>query len=114
MRTAIVIPARYASSRLPGKPLLCETGKYLIQHVYERACETSAADVVVATDDTRIFQAVRSFGGSKILMAAFFRKPSGLPVAATALPVLICRACFRPAVILSLLRLPVLLDCAAC
>ena len=37
MRIAIVIPARYASSRLPGKPLLSETGKYLIQHVYERA-----------------------------------------------------------------------------
>ena len=44
MKIAIVIPARYASSRLPAKPLLRETGKYLIQHVYERACE-SRADV---------------------------------------------------------------------
>jgi 3-deoxy-manno-octulosonate cytidylyltransferase (CMP-KDO synthetase) len=67
MRTAIVIPARYASSRLPGKPLLRETGKYLIQHVYERACQSSAADVVVATDDARILDAVRSFGG-RVLM----------------------------------------------
>src|SRR5438045_5323348 len=64
MKTAIVIPARYASSRLPGKPLLRETGKYLIQHVYERACESAlATTVVVATDDPRIEAAVQSFGG---------------------------------------------------
>jgi 3-deoxy-manno-octulosonate cytidylyltransferase (CMP-KDO synthetase) len=63
MRTAIVIPARYASSRLPAKPLLRETGKYLIQHVYERASESAAATVIVATDDARIYSAVRSFGG---------------------------------------------------
>lgn len=63
MKTAIVIPARYASSRLPAKPLLRETGKYLIQHVYERACESNADVAVVATDDQRIFDAVRSFGG---------------------------------------------------
>ncbi len=54
MKTAIVIPARYASSRLPGKPLLRETGKYLIQHVYEQACQSGANEVVVATDDERI------------------------------------------------------------
>jgi 3-deoxy-manno-octulosonate cytidylyltransferase (CMP-KDO synthetase) len=64
MKTAIVIPARYASSRLPAKPLLRETGKYLIQHVYERACESKADTVIVATDDARIFQAVESFGGN--------------------------------------------------
>ncbi len=63
MKTAIVIPARYGSSRLPGKPLLRETGKYLIQHVYEQACRSSADQVVVATDDERIFQAVQEFGG---------------------------------------------------
>jgi 3-deoxy-manno-octulosonate cytidylyltransferase (CMP-KDO synthetase) len=63
MRTAIVIPARYASSRLPAKPLLRETGKYLIQHVYERACLSRADTVVVATDDARIALAVESFGG---------------------------------------------------
>jgi 3-deoxy-manno-octulosonate cytidylyltransferase (CMP-KDO synthetase) len=63
MRTAIVIPARYASSRLPAKPLLRETGKYLVQHVYERACQSAATTVIVGTDDVRIAEAVRSFGG---------------------------------------------------
>jgi 3-deoxy-manno-octulosonate cytidylyltransferase (CMP-KDO synthetase) len=64
MKTAIVIPARHASSRLPGKPLLRQTGKYLVQHVYERACQARRAEVVVvATDDSRIESAVRTFGG---------------------------------------------------
>jgi 3-deoxy-manno-octulosonate cytidylyltransferase (CMP-KDO synthetase) len=64
MKTAIVIPARYGSTRLPGKPLLRQTGKYLIQHVYERACLAKRASaVVVATDDPRIAAAVESFGG---------------------------------------------------
>src|ERR1700687_6220026 len=68
MRTAIVIPARFASSRLPGKPLLRQTGKYLIQHVYERACQGKCADrVVVATDDPRLVAAVESFGGNVVL-----------------------------------------------
>src|SRR5438105_3113579 len=58
MKTAIVIPARYASTRLPGKPLLRQTGKYLVQHVYERACLAQSADrVVVATDDPPDFAA---------------------------------------------------------
>src|SRR5205823_8915844 len=63
MRTAVIIPARYASTRLPGKPLLRDTGKYLIQHVYERACQSRAGLVIVATDDERIVEAVREFGG---------------------------------------------------
>jgi 3-deoxy-manno-octulosonate cytidylyltransferase (CMP-KDO synthetase) len=64
MKTAIIIPARYQSSRLPGKPLLRETGKYLIQHVYERALKARNIDrVIVATDDSRIVAAVESFGG---------------------------------------------------
>jgi 3-deoxy-manno-octulosonate cytidylyltransferase (CMP-KDO synthetase) len=67
MRTAIVIPARYASSRLPGKPLLKATGKYLVQHVWERACQARADTVVVATDDERIRAAVESFGGRAVL-----------------------------------------------
>src|SRR5471030_2207547 len=67
MKTAIIIPARYASSRLPAKPLLRETGKYLIQHVYERACESKADAVIVATDDIRIFQAVQGFGGNVVM-----------------------------------------------
>jgi 3-deoxy-manno-octulosonate cytidylyltransferase (CMP-KDO synthetase) len=68
MNTAIVIPARYGSRRLPGKPLLRSTGKYLIQHVYERACQSRRASrVVVATDDPRIQAAVRSFGGDVMM-----------------------------------------------
>lgn len=63
MKTAIIIPARYASTRLPGKPLLMDTGKYLVQHVYEQACQARACAVIVATDDARIYRAVRSFGG---------------------------------------------------
>jgi len=68
MRTAIVIPARYASSRLPGKPLLRSTGKYLIQHVYERACLSRRAEsVIIATDDSRVAAAVASFGGRCVM-----------------------------------------------
>lgn len=68
MRVAIVIPARFASSRLPGKPLLRETGKYLIQHVFEQAQKAKcASDVIVATDDDRIFAAVRESGGSPVM-----------------------------------------------
>src|SRR5262249_12459951 len=68
MKTAIVIPARYGSRRLPGKPLLRQTGKYLVQHVYERACRASRAEtVVVATDDPRIVAAVEGFGGRVVL-----------------------------------------------
>jgi 3-deoxy-manno-octulosonate cytidylyltransferase (CMP-KDO synthetase) len=68
MSAVIVIPARHASTRLPGKPLLKQTGKYLIQHVYERAklCRR-AADVLVATDDPRIVAAVDGFGGKVVL-----------------------------------------------
>jgi 3-deoxy-manno-octulosonate cytidylyltransferase (CMP-KDO synthetase) len=68
MKTAIIVPARYASSRLPGKPLLRETGKYLIQHVYEQARKSRHADqVIVATDDRRIEAAVRGFGGQVVM-----------------------------------------------
>jgi 3-deoxy-manno-octulosonate cytidylyltransferase (CMP-KDO synthetase) len=68
MKTAVVIPARYASSRLPGKPLLRQTGKYLVQHVYERASQARCADIVlVATDDPRIAAAVNSFGGRVVM-----------------------------------------------
>src|SRR5205085_12368358 len=76
MKTAIVIPARYASTRLPGKPLLRATGKYLVQHVYERAraC-TLARRVIVATDDSRIRAAVMRFGGECVMTRA--DHPSG-------------------------------------
>src|SRR5438552_15322614 len=67
MKTAIVIPARFASSRLPGKALLNATGKYLVQHVYENACRSRANTVIVATDDARIVSAVCSFGGRALM-----------------------------------------------
>lgn len=76
MKAVAIIPARYASSRLPGKPLLAETGKYLIQHVYEQAGRArSTSEVIVATDDQRIFDAVRSFGGNAVMTRA--DHPSG-------------------------------------
>jgi len=59
----VIIPARYASSRLPGKPLIDIAGKTMIQHVYERAQKSQAQIVVVATDDVRIADAVKGFGG---------------------------------------------------
>ena len=59
-----IIPARYASSRFPGKPLAVLCGKPLIQHTYERAKQAAClTDVLVATDDTRIAEAVIGFGG---------------------------------------------------
>jgi 3-deoxy-manno-octulosonate cytidylyltransferase (CMP-KDO synthetase) len=68
MKVAVVIPARFASTRLPGKPLLRQTGKYLIQHVYEQACRARKVNrVVVATDDARIQAAVEGFGGRSVL-----------------------------------------------
>jgi 3-deoxy-manno-octulosonate cytidylyltransferase (CMP-KDO synthetase) len=68
MTTVAVIPARYASTRFPGKPLARQTGKYLVQHVYEQVQQGGVVDlVVVATDDERIAEAVRSFGGSVCL-----------------------------------------------
>ncbi|MAW82050.1 MAG: 3-deoxy-manno-octulosonate cytidylyltransferase [Parvularcula sp.] len=68
MKAAIIIPARHASTRLPGKPLLSRTGKPLIQHVYENAAKVKAASsVLVATDDQRIFDAVAGFGGAAVM-----------------------------------------------
>lgn len=65
-----IIPARFASTRLPGKPLLRETGKYLIQHVYERVrLAKKVQRVIVATDDHRIAQAVGGFGGEAMMTA---------------------------------------------
>ncbi|MCB9232860.1 MAG: 3-deoxy-manno-octulosonate cytidylyltransferase [Bacteroidia bacterium] len=64
MRILGVIPARYASSRLPGKPLADIGGKPLIERVYTQASQAdSLTDLTVATDDERIYQAVKAFGG---------------------------------------------------
>lgn len=62
MSFKIIIPARYASSRLPGKPLLDIGGKPMIQHVYDRACESDADAVIIATDDERIAASASAFG----------------------------------------------------
>lgn len=58
----VVIPARFASSRLPGKPLLPIAGKTMIEHVWARACQSQADRVVIATDDARIEAAANAFG----------------------------------------------------
>lgn len=60
----VVIPARFASERLPGKPLRDIGGKPMIRHVHERACESAASEVVIATDDERIAAAAEGFGAS--------------------------------------------------
>jgi 3-deoxy-manno-octulosonate cytidylyltransferase (CMP-KDO synthetase) len=60
----VVIPARYASTRLPGKPLRDINGKPMIEHVYRRGLESSAREVVIATDDERIADAAESFGAA--------------------------------------------------
>jgi 3-deoxy-manno-octulosonate cytidylyltransferase (CMP-KDO synthetase) len=63
-KVVVVIPARYGSTRLPGKPLVLLAGKPMIQRVYERAKLTKQANqVIVATDDERIVKAVEAFGG---------------------------------------------------
>lgn len=62
MQFKIIIPARFASSRLPGKPLRTIVGKPMIQHVYERAMESDASEVIIATDDQRIAEVAKSFG----------------------------------------------------
>src|SRR3990167_529658 len=66
----VVIPARYASRRVPGKPLQDITGKPMIQHVWEQAGKSSARQVVVATDDARIVEVCRGFGAEVLLTRA--------------------------------------------
>lgn len=70
----VVIPARYGSSRFPGKPLVDLGGKPMIQHVYERAVACRAvSEVLVATDDERIKQVVEHFGGRAVLVTGDYR-----------------------------------------
>lgn len=66
----VVIPARYASSRLPGKPLQDIAGKPMVRHVWEQARKSSAQRVVIATDDERIVSACRAFGAEVLLTRA--------------------------------------------
>ena len=70
MSFVVVIPARFASTRLPGKPLLDIAGKPMIQHVWQRAMESDARHVLIATDDERIADAARSFGADVAMTRA--------------------------------------------
>lgn len=72
----VVIPARYGATRLPGKPLLPIAGRPLIAHVVDRARESGAEEVVVATDDRRIFDACAGFGAQAEMTAASHRSGS--------------------------------------
>jgi 3-deoxy-manno-octulosonate cytidylyltransferase (CMP-KDO synthetase) len=75
MRFKVVIPARYASSRLPAKPLLDIAGKPMVIHVVERALQSGAEEVVVATDHQEIQQVVQSYGYQALMTAS--SHPSG-------------------------------------
>lgn len=71
MNVTLLIPARYGSSRFPGKPLAPINGKPMIQHVYERAALAKGLkDIYVATDDERIKSAVEGFGGKVVMTGA--------------------------------------------
>ena len=73
-KVVVVIPARYGSTRLPGKPLVALAGKPMIQRVYEQARQAQRVDrVIVATDDERIVKAVESFGGEARMTRADHR-----------------------------------------
>jgi len=68
MNTVVIIPSRYGSTRFPGKPLALISGVSMIRMVYERAKKASMiTDVVVATDDRRIFDTVKGFGGKVVM-----------------------------------------------
>lgn len=62
MSFRVVIPARFASTRLPGKPLADIAGRPMIAHVWERACGSRAAEVIIASDDDRVLEAAAAFG----------------------------------------------------
>ncbi|MFW6157910.1 MAG: 3-deoxy-manno-octulosonate cytidylyltransferase [Planctomycetota bacterium] len=71
MNAVGIIPARYHSTRLPGKPLLRDTGKYLVQHVWERAAQARSLDrLVIATDDEGICRAADEFGAEARMTSA--------------------------------------------
>ena len=66
-RVTVVIPARFASTRLPGKALIPIAGRPMVQHTWERASRSGAGEVVLATDDTRILEAARNFGAVALM-----------------------------------------------
>lgn len=74
MNAVGIIPARYHSTRLPGKPLLRDTGKYLVQHVWERAAQARSLDrLIIATDDEGICRAAAEFGAEARMTSAEHR-----------------------------------------
>lgn len=73
MSFTVVIPARYGATRLPGKPLLDINGQPMLQHTWQRAKESDASRVVIATDDERIFAAAESFGAEVLMTSASHR-----------------------------------------
>ena len=75
MPFTVVIPARFGSTRLPGKPLLDLEGKPMLQHVWEQARQSDAERVLIATDDQRIREAARSFGAEAMMTSD--QHPSG-------------------------------------
>jgi 3-deoxy-manno-octulosonate cytidylyltransferase (CMP-KDO synthetase) len=75
MPFSVIIPARYGSSRFPGKPLVEIAGLPLLQHVHRRACGSGARRVVIATDDERIAAVARGFGAEVVMTSA--THPSG-------------------------------------
>src|SRR5438128_10146450 len=86
LQAVVIIPARFASSRFPGKPLADIDGRPMIEHVYRRAQSCAAVGrVIVATDDRRIADAVGRFGGEARLTRADHQsgtdRPAGVPAA---------------------------------
>ncbi len=84
----VVIPARYASTRLPGKPLREIAGKTMIQHVYERALESDAEKIIIATDDQRIQDVAKDFGAEVCMTSD--SHPSGTDRLAEVVDILSC------------------------
>lgn len=72
---AVVIPARFPSTRLPGKPLAEIAGRPMVAHVHDRARESGAAEIVIATDDQRVLDVAEGFGATALLTSA--EHPSG-------------------------------------
>jgi 3-deoxy-manno-octulosonate cytidylyltransferase (CMP-KDO synthetase) len=74
MKALVIIPARYGSTRLPGKVLLKQSGKYLLQHTYEQVIRASLVDkIIIAADDSRVVRAVKDFGGESVLTSRSLR-----------------------------------------
>jgi len=86
MKPVVIVPARLESTRLPRKVLLRESGKFLIEHVWERACEAGVGPVVLATDSEEVLEAAQGFGARALLTRA--DHPSGTDRVAEAARVL--------------------------